>query len=677
MIRCPNCGTQNNEPGTFCSNCNYFIPWTESTPAEPAQKSDLPERPRNEAGPQATAEPAQPVLANPNPAASRSSVPDIMAAIDASQQIASSGGRSDLEQHLGQARERLSDRAITVVVCGAFKEGKSSLINALLQREVCPVDADVVTAVPTTVRYADQLRVTRYVLSETGERVEEEEMPFESLPYLVTERADPDNVGRQLMIEVGLPHRMLRSGLALIDTMGNGGLGAAAGHLTLGALGQAEGVLFVSAVDKELTAVELAFLRSAAERCPRIALAMPKTDLNRHWRRIAEINRVHLEEASLEMPIIPVSSLLRLRAGSDPELNAESRFADLVAFLARDVVAATRDGAARSAAAEVVFVTSQLHQQAQAERAVIAAPERAAEVVAELDVAQRQASKLAAPTATWQVALGDGIDKLMSDINYDLQQRFREILREAEAAIDEYDPKDVWTDLDAWLRSELAMATVANRDLLMEQAETIAATVAEQFEMPGSADLMLNLDVTSDALDQVSLAPAASLSTGGGKFMPLLMAGRTGYLPLVLGGTLAGVVGLTGGFGLAILALSALLGGGIGTKIFRDELERRKTVRQQVAKNAVRKFIEEVSFLVSKQTGDWLRSTRQQLRDDFQARALQLERSAREAAYAAERARGMDADQQRERDRMLAKQQQQLELVRSAARTVAMAVSDE
>jgi hypothetical protein len=601
-----------------------------------------------------------------------------MAAIDTSRQIASSGGRSDLEQHLGQARDRLSDRTIPVVVCGAFKEGKSSMINALLQREVCPVDADIVTAVPTTVRYADRPRVSRYVLSDNGERVDEETMSFDSLPYLVTERADPDDVKRQLMIEVGLPHRMLRSGLALVDTPGVGGLDSADGHLTLGALGQAEGVLFVSAVDKELTAVELAFLRTAVQRCARIALVMPKVDLYPYWRRIAEINRVHLEEASLEMPIIPISSLLRLRAGSDAELNAESRFADLVAFLARDVVAATRDGAARSAAAEVVFVTSQLQQQAEAERAVIAAPERAAEVVAELDVAQRQASKLAAPTATWQIALGDGIDKLMSDISYDLQQRFREILREAEAAIDEYDPKDVWTDLDAWLRRELAMATVANRDLLTEQAETIAATVAEQFEMPGSGGLVLNLEVTGDALDQAALAPAASLPTGGGKFMPLLMAGRTGYLPLVLGGTLAGIVGLTGGFGgIAILALSAVLGGGIGTKIFRDELERRKTVRQQVAKNAVRKFIEEVSFLVSKQTGDWLRSTRQQLRDDFQVRALQLERSAREAAYAAERARGMDAEEQRERDRLLARQQQQLELVRSAARTMAMAESNE
>jgi hypothetical protein len=679
----------------FCSNCNYFLPWTESTPAESAQKTDMPRRPQNETPPPEIAQPAQRAKSAPPstagnrsgrpapgaradtaPPAPRSSVPDIMAAIDAGREIASRGGRSDLEQHLGQARERLSARTIPVVVAGEFKQGKSSMINALLQREVCPVDADVVTAVPTTVRYADKPQVSRYVLSDDGQRVDEETMPFDSLPRLVTERANPDDVGLQLMIEVGLPHRMLRSGLALVDTPGVGGLQSADGHLTLGALGQAEGVLFVSAAAQELTGPELAFLRTAAERCPRIALVMPKIDLYPHWRRIVEINRGHLARASLPIPIIPISSLLRFRAGSDPELSAESRFADLVAFLARDIVAATRDNVARSAAVEVEFVAAQLQQQAHAERAVIAAPERAAEVVAELDTAQRQASKLAAPTATWQVTLGDGIAKLESDIDFDLQQRFREILHEAEAAIDEYDPKDVWTDLDAWLRRELAVATVTNRDLLVERAEALAATVAEQFEMPRSGNLVLNLDVTSDALDQVVLAPAASLQTQGGKLMPLLMAGRTGYLPLMVGGALVGVVGL-GGIGIAVLTLSALLGGGIGRKIFRDELERRKTIRQQAAKTAVRKFIEEVSFLCSKQARDCLRSTRQQLRDDFQARAVQLERSAREATYAAERVRQMDADQQRERDQMLARQQQQLELVRTAARTMSKADGDE
>jgi hypothetical protein len=476
----------------FCSNCNYFLPWTESTPAESAQKTDMPRRPQNETPPPEIAQPAQRAKSAPPstagnrsgrpapgaradtaPPAPRSSVPDIMAAIDAGREIASRGGRSDLEQHLGQARERLSARTIPVVVAGEFKQGKSSMINALLQREVCPVDADVVTAVPTTVRYADKPQVSRYVLSDDGQRVDEETMPFDSLPRLVTERANPDDVGLQLMIEVGLPHRMLRSGLALVDTPGVGGLQSADGHLTLGALGQAEGVLFVSAAAQELTGPELAFLRTAAERCPRIALVMPKIDLYPHWRRIVEINRGHLARASLPIPIIPISSLLRFRAGSDPELSAESRFADLVAFLARDIVAATRDNVARSAAVEVEFVAAQLQQQAHAERAVIAAPERAAEVVAELDTAQRQASKLAAPTATWQVTLGDGIAKLESDIDFDLQQRFREILHEAEAAIDEYDPKDVWTDLDAWLRRELAVATVTNRDLLVNDIKAL------------------------------------------------------------------------------------------------------------------------------------------------------------------------------------------------------------
>ena len=55
------------------------------------------------------------------------------------------------------------------------------------------------------------------------------------------------------MVEVGLPHRMLRTGLAMVDTPGVGGLDSAHGFLTLGALRYAKGVVFVTDAAQELT----------------------------------------------------------------------------------------------------------------------------------------------------------------------------------------------------------------------------------------------------------------------------------------------------------------------------------------------------------------------------------------------------------------------------------------
>jgi ribosome biogenesis GTPase A len=56
--------------------------------------------------------------------------------------------RPDLAERLEVARRRLVDPLFHVLVVGEFKQGKSSLINALLGIDVCPVDDDVATAVP-------------------------------------------------------------------------------------------------------------------------------------------------------------------------------------------------------------------------------------------------------------------------------------------------------------------------------------------------------------------------------------------------------------------------------------------------------------------------------------------------------------------------------------------------
>ena len=54
-------------------------------------------------------------------------------------------------------------------VVGEFKQGKSSLVNALLGSTVCPVDDDFATSAITLVRYAEQVSVV--VRHKDGEEV--------------------------------------------------------------------------------------------------------------------------------------------------------------------------------------------------------------------------------------------------------------------------------------------------------------------------------------------------------------------------------------------------------------------------------------------------------------------------------------------------------------------------
>src|SRR5690242_6662757 len=108
-------------------------------------------------------------------------------------------GRPDLEARLRQARARLEDDRVRLLVAGEFKQGKSMLVNGLLGAPVCPVFDDVATSVPTVVRYAEQPVVT---LVRGDSRIE---VPVEELAAHASESGNPGNAERLDHVEVGIP----------------------------------------------------------------------------------------------------------------------------------------------------------------------------------------------------------------------------------------------------------------------------------------------------------------------------------------------------------------------------------------------------------------------------------------------------------------------------------------
>ncbi len=63
--------------------------------------------------------------------------------------------RPDLGERLQSVSGRLADNTTNVVVVGEFKQGKSSLVNALVNAAVCAVDDDIATAIPAYLTYGD------------------------------------------------------------------------------------------------------------------------------------------------------------------------------------------------------------------------------------------------------------------------------------------------------------------------------------------------------------------------------------------------------------------------------------------------------------------------------------------------------------------------------------------
>ena len=81
-----------------------------------------------------------------------------LATVGLAHKAATAYGRPDLADRLRASGQRLADPSFQVLVVGEFKQGKSSLVNALLGEDICPVDDDIATAVPTLMRFGVRLR---------------------------------------------------------------------------------------------------------------------------------------------------------------------------------------------------------------------------------------------------------------------------------------------------------------------------------------------------------------------------------------------------------------------------------------------------------------------------------------------------------------------------------------
>lgn len=552
--------------------------------------------------------------------------------------------RPDLTERLREIHRRLDDPTVRVLVVGEFKQGKSQLVNALVSAQVCPVDDDIATAVPTVVRHARTASAALVREPEAGgDGPERVEVPLAALAEHVAEDRHRSTDRRLLYAEVGIPRKLLAEGLVLVDTPGVGGLGSAHGAATMSSLAGADAVLLVSDAAQEYTHAELDFLAAAMRLCPNVAAVLTKIDLYREWRRIAEIDRGHLAAAQVAAELLPVSSTLRLHAlaAQDTALNEESGYPLLVRYLREKVLGQADLLARRSTAQAVLGVCEQLTATMQAELTAQENPAEAAELVAELERAKNRATALKDRSARWQVTLNDGVADLVADVEHDLRHRLRSITREAEEMVDAGDPAEVWDQFAAWVHQQVSQAAAANFVWASERARALAARVAEHFAVDGTTvlpELRLGAEEKSGRLATME-RPVTEAPGRGENALSGLRGGYMGGLMFFMPLSLIP--------GLALAAPFAAIGGALllGRKQLRDEKKRALQRRRADAKVAARKHLDEVQFQVGKDCRDMLRHAQRMLRDHYTVVAEELHTSMTESVAAAQAAvRTTDAE---------------------------------
>lgn len=591
--------------------------------------------------------------------------------LDAAMRAAEAYHRQDLGDRLVVARDRLGQPDIQALVVGEFKKGKSTLVNALLNAPLCPVSDEMATVVPTLVRHGVEPSASVVTAAADGEAAEAETarqaIRVDEIGQWASEHGNLDNSRSIQAVEVRVPRALLASGLALVDTPGVGGLHSMHGAATMAVLGSAEVIIFVTDASQELSAMEIDFMRTARESCPTVVCVLTKTDLYPSWRRIAELDRGHLDRAGLEqVEVLPVSSVLRQEAlaQSSRELNAESGYPELLRFINDSVIARAQTVAISTAVNSVQFVIDQLEGTFRAEREVLADPEQGSALVAGHERAKGRAEQLRTISARWQQTLGDGCQDLASEVDHDLRQRLRSVGAKADEAFDAHDPLDVWDDFVGWLRREVANEVAHNAMFLRDSSNRLALKVSEHFAIEEAA-LVHVVDVGSvPRIDAMLDAEFEKFGAGSG----ILTAMRGSYGGILMFGMMGQVAGLA-----LLNPVTAVVGLGLGRKALRDEKKRQLTMRRQQAKQACRKFLDEVSFAVNKESRDAIRRVQRDLRDEFTDRAEQLQRSTREALAAAEAAMNQSEGDRRRRTAELDAELERLALVRSAADAVAQA----
>lgn len=581
---------------------------------------------------------------NPDAGKRSASVQQALAVVDLGRQATKAYGRADLSQRLALTRQRLADPAFHVFVIGEFKQGKSSLVNALLNAPVCPVDDDIATAVPTAVGFGDPPSAA-VLLDPGGDPADpdrhpiREEIPVDQVAGHVTEAADPTGQRPVSSVEVMLPRKLLTDGLVIVDTPGVGGLGSAHGAATIGALPMADAVIFVSDASQEFTGPELDFLTTARRMCPNVVCVLTKTDFYPAWRKIRDLDTEHLARARIHAEVLCVSSSLRIHAlrTNDRDLNRESGFPALAGYLQNQIAANAEKLSVRAAANDVVAVAALLDSQFRSERAALDDPAQAQDVVANLTELKGRADRLRSGVSKWQQTLNDGIVDLQADIDHDLRSRLRHVTKQADEAIDASDPAETWDEFQAWLYRRVAEDVVQNYTFLHLRAQELTARVAGHFGDDG-AGIVVQLDVanptevltTVDASTEVDIH---KLGVGTQSMAAL----RGSYGGLLMFGMLGRMIGL----GMANPA-TLVIGLFMGRQALRGEKERQLTLRRNQARQAHRKYTDEVGFVVGKDSRDTLRRVQRQLRDFFASRAEELHRSTSEALSAAQQAARSD-----------------------------------
>ncbi len=266
-----------------------------------------------------------------------------------------------------EARAALAGRCFNVAVMGQFKRGKSTLINALLGRELLPADVAPITTAVTVVEHgAHEAAVVHFA--------DGHDEPIEAgrLRLFVSEEENPGNRKGVRVARIAMPSPLLATGMRLVDTPGVGSVFAANAEATREFMPRIDVAVVVLGSDPPITGDELELVKTVAPGAGGIFYVLNKADaVSAPVRAKAEAftRRVLRDALGTEPDRIIHTSALRALVG-----GADAGVAELTRSLTELAAGAGAELASASAARAARHLAAHLQGAIELERAALLAP---------------------------------------------------------------------------------------------------------------------------------------------------------------------------------------------------------------------------------------------------------------------------------------------------------------
>ena len=547
----------------------------------------------------------------------------------------------DIQKHLVEAQKHLAEGKLFVVVCGEFKQGKSSLLNALLNEPgLFPVDIDITTNLVSTITYGKEEKIT-VVLGEPGKEQTKKIQRSDIADY-VTEQGNEKNAKKARMLVIESPNPQLKEGLVLVDTPGAGSLNIEHTAITYAFIPNADAILFVTDALKPLTTEELNFLKERIlPHCQNLIFVVTKIDTVSDGQQIVANNREKLAQVLNCTPekitIVPVSSRAKLdyleyeesedlQYSNFPEL--ENQVWQLIGaqrgqtFLLRAVNELAQSVGEMKAPLQVAWEAHQEHTK-----------EELDVLEAQIKDTQLQLQELLNNNAEWRTILSDELQEIQLEIQGQFQKEFAHIRYKSNQYLDDTrlmnSPKQiaslVETDVDV-LMSNLSKELNSQAADLYARLETLTGLNLSRFEVGLSERQKARLaqeEIQSKKSNMVDKSMTATRnamfnSTAGSVLGGLLGVVAGGVVGILTGGTLAVPAMVAGAEWGASLGLVGGAAKGVKDGISQIQEKDQVLLKREVSK-VIALFIEDSQRICHQTLTKAVKGLEHSMRDEFTA----------------------------------------------------------